>query len=227
MPWDGPSRRIIDPNRLVRASERGLAVERGCSAALRRSHWIGEMLANPGRWIVPNSLSILRIGLALGFPWVERGWRAGVVVAAALSDLFDGKLSRALHGTSTLGQILDPVADKLFVGVVLATLVVGRDLTLWEFPLLAFRDLAVLAGSVWSALRRGWGSLRQMPPSLLGKLATAGQLGFLLLLTLDLDRTNLLFRLIEAVVVAFSILAGIDYIRRKIPFTDDHATAQL
>ncbi len=185
------------------------------------------MLANVGRWLLPNSLSIARIGLALIFPWVERGWRAGVVVAAGLSDLFDGKLSRALHSPSTLGQILDPVADKLFVGIVLVTLVIGGELALWEFPLLAFRDLAVLAGSAWSAIRQGWGSLRQMPPSLLGKLATAGQLTFVLLLTLDLDRMNLLFRLLEAAAVACSILAGLDYLKRKTPLTTDHETSQL
>ena len=64
----------------------------------------------------------LRIGLALAFPWVPRSWRGGLVVAAGLSDLFDGRLSRALQGTSTFGQILDPLADKLFVGIVLLTL---------------------------------------------------------------------------------------------------------
>jgi phosphatidylglycerophosphate synthase len=185
------------------------------------------MLANVGRSIIPNSLSIARIVLALAFPWIERGWRAGFVVAAALSDLFDGKLSRALHGTSTLGQILDPVADKLFVGIVLVTLAAGGELAVWEFPLLAFRDLAVVGGSLWSALNHGWGTLGQMPPSMLGKLATAVQLGFLLLLTLDLDRSNLLFRLVEAAAVACSILAGIDYLRRKGPLTIEHETSEL
>jgi CDP-diacylglycerol---glycerol-3-phosphate 3-phosphatidyltransferase len=174
------------------------------------------------RFVVPNSLSLLRIGLALAFPWVPGAWRGGWIMAAALSDLFDGRLSRALHGTSTLGQILDPVADKLFVGIVLITLVLQRELTLVELLLLGFRDLAVMSGSAWSVIRRGWGSLRHMPPSLLGKLATAGQLGFLLLLSLGMNHTTSLFRLIEVAAVIVSILAGIDYLCRKSLFTTDH-----
>jgi phosphatidylglycerophosphate synthase len=177
--------------------------------------------------VIPNSLSLLRIGLALAFPWVPAAGRGGVILAAAGSDLFDGKLSRALQGTSTLGQILDPVADKLFVGMVLVTLVIHRELTLLELVLVGFRDLAVMSGSAWSVLRRGWGSLRQMPPSLLGKLATAGQFGFLLLLTLGIDRSTPWFRLVEVAAVAVSILAGIDYLCRKNPTMGNHETSQL
>jgi cardiolipin synthase len=185
------------------------------------------MQAQLGRWILPNALSILRIGLALSFPWVERGWCAVWVVAAGLSDLFDGKLSRALHSTSTLGQILDPVADKLFVGIVLVTLAQGGELRLYELLLLGFRDLSVLAGSAWSAVRRGWASLRHMPPSFLGKLATAAQFGFLLLLTLGVEQTNLHFRWAEAAAATCSILAGIDYLWRKGKFTTDHENLEL
>jgi cardiolipin synthase len=170
---------------------------------------------------------LLRIGLALAFPWVPKAWRGGLVLAAGLSDLFDGHLSRALGGTSLLGQILDPVADKLFVGSVLVTLVIDRTLNGTELLLLGFRDLAVLSGSAWTVLRHGWGSLRQMPPTWLGKLATAGQLGFLLLLTTTGQHTTLPGRLAEATAAAFSVLAGLDYLFRKHPSSREHETAQL
>jgi cardiolipin synthase (CMP-forming) len=178
-------------------------------------------------WFAPNSLSLLRVGLAFGFPFFPPGWRAGVIVAAALSDLFDGRLSRALHGTSPLGQILDPVADKLFVGVVLSTLLLQRQLTLGELVLVGFRDLAVTSGSTWSVIRRGWGSLRKMPPSLLGKFATAGQFTFLFMSALDVDHATSVTRFVELAAATFSILAGIDYLCRKTPETGDHETPQL
>jgi phosphatidylglycerophosphate synthase len=167
------------------------------------------------RLAVPNALSLLRIVMALAFPFVPSTWRAGSVVAAALTDLFDGRLSRALHGTSTLGQILDPVADKLFVGMVLLTMVTEGELTPFELGLVGSRDLAVLSGSAWSALRRGWGSLRQMPPSILGKLTTAGQFGFLMLVAAGLDRAGLLVRTVEGATMVLSVAAGIDYLIRK------------
>jgi cardiolipin synthase (CMP-forming) len=187
----------------------------------------GRVFSRAARWVVPNSLSLLRIGLAFAFPWVPAAGRGGMIVAGAASDLFDGQLSRALHGTSTLGQILDPVADKLFVGMVLITLVIHRELSLLELLLVGFRDLAVMSGSAWSVLRGGWRSLRHMPPSLLGKLATAGQFGFLLLLTLGIDRSTLLLRLIEVAAIGLSIFAGMDYLLRKSPMTGNHETSQL
>jgi phosphatidylglycerophosphate synthase len=184
-------------------------------------------VTNATRWIIPNSLSLARIGLALGFPWVPVGWRGGVVVAAGLSDAFDGRLSRALHGTSTLGQILDPVADKMFVGVVLVTLVVDGKLSVLELVLLGFRDLAVAAGSAWSVARRGWRSLDQMPPSWLGKITTAGQLGFLLLLTLAMNQETPQVRFVEVAAVTFSLAAGVDYLWRRSSTTSNHETSEL
>jgi phosphatidylglycerophosphate synthase len=177
--------------------------------------------------VVPNSLSLLRIVLALAFPFIPPTWRAGTVVAAAFTDLFDGRLSRALQGTSTLGQILDPLADKLFVGMVLLTMVIGGELSLLELALVGFRDLAVLAGSAWSVLRRGWVSLKQMPPSIPGKLATGGQFGFLMLVALGFDRTGMFLRTVEGLTMVLSIIAGIDYLVRKRTTTGDHENPEL
>jgi phosphatidylglycerophosphate synthase len=177
--------------------------------------------------VVPNVLSLLRIGLALAFPFFPTTWRAGTIVAAALTDLFDGRLSRALHGTSTFGQMIDPVADKLFVGMVLLTMVMAGELSLAELALVGFRDLAVLAGSAWSAFRLGWGSLRQMPPSILGKLTTGGQFGLLMLVAAGVDRSGMFLRLIEGLTMILSLAAGIDYLVRKSTTTGDHETPEL
>ena len=185
------------------------------------------IVSNATRWIIPNSLSLARIGLALGFPWVPVGWRGGVVIAAGLSDAFDGRLSRALHGTSTLGRILDPVADKLFVGIVLVTLVIEGKLTVFELVLLGFRDLAVLAASAWSVVRRGWRSLHYMPPSWLGKIATAGQLGFLVLLTLGMNQETPQVRCVEVAAGTFSLAAGVGYLARRSSTTSNHETSEL
>ncbi|MFO0891649.1 MAG: CDP-alcohol phosphatidyltransferase family protein [Isosphaeraceae bacterium] len=183
----------------------------------RRGGRFGSVL----RFALPNSLSLLRIVLALVFPWARPQWRAGLVVAAGLSDLFDGRLSRALGGTSTVGQILDPVADKLFVGLVLITLMLEGTLSVPEIMLVGFRDLAVVAGTAWSVVRSGWGSVRHMPPSWLGKLATTGQLVFLLVLTMAREPANLLVLPVELAAATFSVLAGLDYLRRENPLATD------
>jgi CDP-diacylglycerol--glycerol-3-phosphate 3-phosphatidyltransferase/cardiolipin synthase len=79
---------------------------------------------------LPNVLTYLRI---LAVPAVAlclflipgdagRWWALGVYVAACITDWLDGYLARAWRQQSTLGRMLDPIADKLLVGTTLLML---------------------------------------------------------------------------------------------------------
>lgn len=111
--------------------------------------------------MLANSLSVLRILLGpLAVYSIYRGATApdsaffinltvGVLFAAAATDLFDGFVARRLDQTSQLGKILDPVADKLFIGGVCAALVWWRGFPLWLLAIQVTRDLAIVtAGTV-------------------------------------------------------------------------------
>jgi len=73
-------------------------------------------------WTLPNILTIARIALApviALLPFIE-GWvpkliAFGVFIAAAISDIYDGKLARERGETTDLGKLLDPLADKLLL----------------------------------------------------------------------------------------------------------------
>jgi phosphatidylglycerophosphate synthase len=197
---------------------------KGLSAYLERMTALGakpraEPAAPPGAptvaarlaAAVPNALSASRIVLGASFPFVPESWRIGVVVAAAASDLLDGALGRLLGVHSVTGQILDPIADKLFLAAVLLTLLIERQIAPWEALLVEFRDLAVLLGSGSVAIRRGWSALKSMPPSLVGKVATASQIAFVLALLAYRPAVRPLF----AVTACASVWAGIDYLRRR------------
>ncbi len=158
---------------------------------------------------LPNALTLSRVGLAAVFPFVAAEWRIGVVVAAALTDLLDGFISRQLHAATTLGRILDPVADKLFVIAVVATLWVEGLLAWWEGLLVGLRDVVVLLGVAWVLARRDWRRFRRMPPTLLGKVATAAQFLFFLLLLYYGERMPAAFW----VTAALSAVAAADYAR--------------
>ena len=70
---------------------------------------------------IPNILSLFRIFLIpvytsiyLSAAQPREYWIAGSILAVScLTDLFDGKIARKYNMISTLGKILDPVADKL------------------------------------------------------------------------------------------------------------------
>ncbi|MCX7818700.1 MAG: CDP-diacylglycerol--glycerol-3-phosphate 3-phosphatidyltransferase [Kiritimatiellae bacterium] len=82
---------------------------------------------------LPNALTIGRLLLAGVLLLVMSVGRAGVasvavviVLAAAATDWLDGHLARAGHGVTLLGQLLDPLADKVLVCAALVSLVETR-----------------------------------------------------------------------------------------------------
>ena len=124
-------------------------------------------------WTLPNALSFLRLlGVPL-FLWLvlgpeADGWALAVLAASGVTDYLDGYLARRLHQTSRLGQVLDPVADRLYILAVVIGLAL-RDIVPWWFAvILPLRDV-LLWGLVPILRTRGYSAL---PVHFLGKAAT-------------------------------------------------------
>ena len=171
------------------------------------------MRPTPNRFIAvtPNTLSLIRLALAAIFPAIAPGWRLPVVVIAAFTDWLDGFVARRWHVSSAAGQLLDALADKLFVLSVLVTMASTDLLDWWQLPVIIARDLAVGVVMLYVAMRRQWESLRRMVPRSPGKVTTALQ--FLLLTTLLLLGQHLVCTVIFIVTGACSLLAAGDYLR--------------
>lgn len=126
---------------------------------------------------VPNLLSIARLfGVPL-FLWLvlvphADGWALAVLMVSGITDWLDGMLARSLNQASKLGQILDPVADRLYILAVVVGLALRSVIPWWLAILLPLRD--VLLFSLVPFLRtRGYSAL---PVHFLGKAATASLL---------------------------------------------------
>jgi len=135
-------------------------------------------------WTVPNVLSFARL---LGIPvflWlvlVERAdvWAFVVLVIAGASDWFDGYLARRLNQQSALGEILDPLVDRLYILATLIGLALRDVIGWWLVALLVGRDLVLLG--LLPMLRRS-GRIA-LPVTFVGKAGTFALLwGFPLLL---------------------------------------------
>jgi cardiolipin synthase (CMP-forming) len=144
---------------------------------------------NAHAWSVPNLLTYGRIlavpALVVCF-YLEnttgRWLSFAVFVAASVSDFFDGYLARIWKQQSAIGQILDPIADKLLVAVALMLLVWSGTIGSWS--LLA--AIVILAREISvSGLREFLAGLRvSVPVSRLAKWKTTLQMvaiGFLLI----------------------------------------------
>ncbi|HUF25613.1 MAG TPA: CDP-alcohol phosphatidyltransferase family protein [Gemmatimonadaceae bacterium] len=96
---------------------------------------------------LPNLLSLSRLLLAGAFVATPNaGARAALVVAAALTDFFDGWLARRRDSATSWGALLDPIADRVFALVALATLLYEGAFTTGQFFILLARDIATAVG---------------------------------------------------------------------------------
>lgn len=157
---------------------------------------------------IPNLLSAARLVLAFAFPFLPQPWRLAALIVAALSEWLDGLLSRRWQAESTVGRMLDPVADKLFVGVMLVTYIVEGALPLEIAGLVVLRDLTVATACLLILLFGERDELKRMDPRWPGKITTALQ--FLFLLTLVIFEETFLWIAIPT--IAASAIAAVDYV---------------
>lgn len=137
---------------------------------------------------LPNLLTYFRIALVPAvvvcfyIPGDASHWVAlALFIVAGITDFFDGYLARAWEQQSNLGRMLDPIADKLLVAVVLIALTwqdIIAGFSLWAAIIILCREILV------SGLREFLAELRvSVPVTQLAKWKTAIQmvaLGFLL-----------------------------------------------
>jgi cardiolipin synthase len=136
---------------------------------------------------LPNLLSFARLLGVPVFLWLvlgpeQDGWALALLIVAGFTDWLDGKLARTLNQTSRIGQLLDPLADRLYILAVLIGLAVRDIIPVWLAVILPLRDILLFA--LLPILRsRGFTAL---PVHFLGKAATAALLyAFPLLLIAD------------------------------------------
>lgn len=166
---------------------------------------------------LPNSLTIIRIILIPIFvvillvriPYGD--YIAALIFSvAALTDSLDGYLARKRREVTTLGVILDPLADKLLVTAALISLVELSRIPGWTAIVILGREFAVTG---LRAIKAEQGIV--IPASWMGKLKTISQIAAILLVILEKSFEQLfsfplgLWMLYLA--VAITVLSGIQY----------------
>ncbi len=190
-----------------------------------------------GPWSLPNLLTYARILVVplvvLCFDLEERGkstdlarWSAlGLFIFASVTDFFDGYLARIWQQTSSLGRMLDPIADKLLVSACLLLLAADGTIagwTIWAAIVILSREILV------SGLREYLAELKvAVPVTQLAKWKTTVQmvaLGFLLAgpagdkVFYYCTETGIILLWIAA---AITLITGWDYFRAGIAHMED------
>lgn len=175
-------------------------------------------------WTLPNLLTYGRIAavpLVAGLlMWGSDRFRwlaLGIYILAAITDFFDGYLARKWQQQSALGRMLDPIADKVLVAVVLLVLAadgVLKDGHMWAAIIIISREVLV------SGLREFLGELRvSVPVTKIAKWKTTAQLlaiGFLIAgpaADKFIPHTTDAGKFLLWIAAAFTIYTGYDYFR--------------
>lgn len=110
---------------------------------------------------IPNMLSILRLILIpvfILFYFSDINFSgiiaASVLIVSGLTDVLDGIIARRFNMTSALGQILDPLADKLTQATISICLVAKNIAPLWILCLLILKEF-VMIGAGANIIRKG------------------------------------------------------------------------
>ncbi len=148
-----------------------------------------EIVYSDKFWTIPNVLTIIRIILVV--PIVdqmrintpEANFIAFILfIIAYLTDFLDGFLARAMKSMSKIGQIIDPMGDKILTITVSALLYFSHKTGIYFFLLILMRDLVISMGAIYALNSRK----KLVQPLLSGKITTM-VLGFVLAMYLLKD----------------------------------------
>jgi CDP-diacylglycerol--glycerol-3-phosphate 3-phosphatidyltransferase len=192
----------------------------------------------------PNLLTLLRIFfvpllvaalLGAGFidsylaswlgPWAvsSETFALAIFLVAAATDLLDGYLARRWGQITTVGTLLDPIADKLLISAALVSLVDIHRVPAWmviliigrEFAVSGLRSIAAAAGSTIEA-------------SELGKTKMVAQVAAIALVIAGIrwPQLNTLAMIAMWAVVLFALVSAADYFRKFWGTVDSHVKSR-
>jgi cardiolipin synthase (CMP-forming) len=124
---------------------------------------------------VPNLITLVRLCCIPVFVWLlfhqkQRGNAAILLASLGATDWVDGSIARRFNQGSTLGKVLDPVADRLLLGTAVVSLMIDGAVPWWFGLLVLGREVAI------SIAVLGLASLgaRRIDVTWVGKCATFG-----------------------------------------------------
>ena len=158
--------------------------------------------------LIPIFISLLLYSKS--FPFLKK-IAIGVFILAILSDFLDGLVARIKKEKSSIGVVLDPLADKLLLLSAFITLYFLKfNLPLWLVLIVVSRDFLILLGIVILTFLKIEVSIS---PSIWGKLTTFFQMVTILVV---LSGFSLFIKIFWILTAIFTLISGADYLRRGI-----------
>ena len=166
------------------------------------------MIAN-----ILNAITLSRILCAILiylFLYLENQYLAALLLfgIASFSDFLDGYVARKTNNESVLGEILDPIADKLLIVFVL----IGLSINLDSF-LIGFISAVIISREIWVAALRDINARNNQSDktkvTFLAKTKTAIQMFAILIYLFGLTLNNMIILFFADIVLIIAVLVTI------------------
>jgi len=131
-----------------------------------------------------------------------------------LSDYLDGYLARKYNEVTEAGKIIDPIADKIVVGIVVLKLFLINEIPDYFFFMVIGRDILIFLGGLFISAK----IKKVLPSNYIGKVTVTVLAFLLILIILQIDKSTLIFQLIYYITVALIIISFIVYLIRAVEF---------
>lgn len=165
--------------------------------------------------LVPNLISLFRLLLFIPFLILfdlmrdDSGYRYYillVILIAFLSDILDGFIARRTNQISELGKIIDPIADKVLVALIVFNLFDMNLIPPFYFWIVILRDIFIFIGGLVINKKVG----KVLPSNRLGKITVFSIGVFIIVTLLQQNQLSGLYQgvMIISLILCFASLIG-------------------
>lgn len=170
-----------------------------------------------GMFNLPNSLSLFRLLLAVPLFFTlsqlndnTRDIIIGLVLLAFLTDLMDGFFARKMNQITEFGKIIDPLADKTLVILIVTKLYLLGEIPSIYLLIIVLRDVIIFTGGILISKKLN----KILPSNLLGKITVFSIGMYILSILFGLDPTNFIYRFFFYISIILSFASVIAYALR-------------
>jgi CDP-diacylglycerol--glycerol-3-phosphate 3-phosphatidyltransferase len=171
--------------------------------------------------LLPNLISSFRLLLFIPFLFLFNNYASIenvrtyiliLIFVAFISDLLDGYIARRTNSISELGKIVDPLADKVLVALIIINLYLLNEIPVFYFWIVITRDICIFIGGIIVSQKIG----KVLSSNLLGKLTVLSIGIFIITTLLNSHHSNILYNLILITSCVLCVASLIGYLMRAI-----------
>ncbi len=169
---------------------------------------------------IPNYISIFRLLLSIPFYFLlqninddfnYRYYTLALILIATASDLIDGFVARKLNQISEFGKIIDPLADKVLIILIVTQLYLSNEIIGLYFWIIVIRDTIIFVGGIYVSKKIG----KVLPSNLIGKITVISIGVFIILTVAAIPKHNFFYHSFFYLSIILSIISVIAYSLRS------------